>query len=758
MTSMPDQFLGAVQALAELADSANAFASKELLNKLKEDAEAMPSHYKEEMNKDRNLKLGIVGRVKAGKSSFLNALLFDGEEWLPKAATPMTAALTRITYTTGKPQMVVHFYLREEWERWLREVDEKAGEIEAQANEEMERRLAMPIKYKLPQDSEGQERVKAELKQTLWESCSLGLRAKRELSEMAGKTEIVYDNLPGKYNKDRTRKIATVEIDASNPKLLRDSIHKYVGAGGQYTPFVSHIELQVNDRRLDGLEIVDTPGLDDPVASRVEVTNKFLKDCDAALLLSSVSHFLGAGAADLLSKKMKYLARVYIVGTMMDAGVLEYPERHESFQNAYSNSRENYCRNAADFLDDIQKESPLPGGMNVSDQPEFVSSIFYGIAQKLKKRSALSDLEKYMQQAFEKRFPDFKSTMETWKDYEEFGSFDAIRDNIYTPIIKEKEAIKWERISSFIGREAATFAKSLEELHGDLVARQTELRNGEASDIKRKIEQLDRALNESREDIFNIFNRLEAKSTKIMNISIVNIAELIKKYENIDETIEIEGYTETRSSFLGFKKEYVDKTRRIRKASSAKTASKITEFLIEAKKIADSNIDKIVPLDDTRQAIMNVLDRAFESVDYEPPANKMKNMVSELVKKLNVPAVDFSMEEAARNALFGKFDDEVTDSRIEGLRKELGNQLREINSKIASQLNSRLEAIKKELNLASARFVDDLKKELNNHYRNLNELLSQKEKNLENYKSIINSTCELKDKFVKIASSQNGKI
>lgn len=757
MTSMPNQFLGAVQALAKLADSANAFASKELLDKLKESAEAMPSRYKEEMNKDRNLKLGIVGRVKAGKSSFLNALLFNGEEWLPKAATPMTAALTRITYTTSKPQMVVHFYLREEWERWLREVEEKNGEIEAQANEEMEKRLARPIKYKLPQDSEGQERVKAELKQTLWESCSLGLRAKRELREMAGKTGIVYDNLPGKYDKDRARKIATVEIDASNPKLLRDSIHKYVGAGGQYTPFVSHIELQVNDKRLDGLEIVDTPGLDDPVASRVEVTNKFLKDCDAALLLSSVSHFLGAGATELLSEKMKYLARVYIVGTMMDAGVLEYPERHESFQNAYSNSRGNYCREAADFLDGIQKKSTLPGGMKVSDQPEFVSSIFYSIAQKLKQHSALSDLEKYMQQAFEKRFPDFKSIMETWEDYEAFGAFDAIRDNIYTPIIKEKEAIKLERISSFVEREAATISKSLEELHSDLLARQTELRNGEAEAIKRKIGQLDKALAESREDISNIFNKLEAKSEKIINISSTNIAELISKYEKIDENIEIEDYTETRSKFLLFK-EYVDKTRRIRKASTAKTASKITEFLIEAKKITDSNIDKIVPLDDTRQAIMNVLNKDFESVDYEPPANKMKNMVSGIVKKLNVPAVDFSMEETARNALFGKFDDEVTDSEIESLRRELGNQLRTINSKIASQLNSRLEAIKKELNLASAKFVDNLKKELNNHYKNLDKLLSQKEKNLENYKSIINSTNELKDKFVKIASSQNGKI
>lgn len=45
---------------------------------------------------NRTLKIGIVGGVKAGKSSFLNALLFRGRDILPKAATPMTAALTKI--------------------------------------------------------------------------------------------------------------------------------------------------------------------------------------------------------------------------------------------------------------------------------------------------------------------------------------------------------------------------------------------------------------------------------------------------------------------------------------------------------------------------------------------------------------------------------------------------------------------------------------------------------------------------------------
>ncbi|WRD80598.1 dynamin family protein [Helicobacter pylori] len=47
---------------------------------------------------NRGLKVGIIGRVKAGKSSLLNALIFDGKDVLPKAATTETSSLTILKY------------------------------------------------------------------------------------------------------------------------------------------------------------------------------------------------------------------------------------------------------------------------------------------------------------------------------------------------------------------------------------------------------------------------------------------------------------------------------------------------------------------------------------------------------------------------------------------------------------------------------------------------------------------------------------
>ena len=64
-------------------------------------------------NPERLLKIGIVGAVKAGKSSLLNSLFFDGKDILPKAATPMTAALTELSYGE-KCEITVDFFTDED--------------------------------------------------------------------------------------------------------------------------------------------------------------------------------------------------------------------------------------------------------------------------------------------------------------------------------------------------------------------------------------------------------------------------------------------------------------------------------------------------------------------------------------------------------------------------------------------------------------------------------------------------------------------
>ncbi|WQV42481.1 dynamin family protein [Helicobacter pylori] len=106
-----------------LQEKAKPFMSENSVIKTEE----LEKTLKEMQAEDRDLKVGIIGRVKAGKSSLLNALIFEGVEVLPKAATPMTASLTILKYANTL-SAEVEFYspkdiaeLKNEHERYVRE-------------------------------------------------------------------------------------------------------------------------------------------------------------------------------------------------------------------------------------------------------------------------------------------------------------------------------------------------------------------------------------------------------------------------------------------------------------------------------------------------------------------------------------------------------------------------------------------------------------------------------------------------------------
>ena len=63
------------------------------------------------------LTIGVIGQMKAGKSTFLNAFVFE-DDILPAATTPMTATLSVITYGPEK-KLEAEFYSQDEWQEQL---------------------------------------------------------------------------------------------------------------------------------------------------------------------------------------------------------------------------------------------------------------------------------------------------------------------------------------------------------------------------------------------------------------------------------------------------------------------------------------------------------------------------------------------------------------------------------------------------------------------------------------------------------------
>ena len=153
---------------------------------------------------NRKLNIGVVGQVKSGKSSFLNTLLFDGKEILPKASTPKTATLTKMEYSD---ENIIHieYYSVDEWsvleDNSVIDLDD---EIYKSAHEIM-------------------EMVRRN-----------GIEPRQYLER--GSDEIKFD----KYED------------------LIENLNDYVGENGKFTPIIKAVTLYLNMKEFEGLSIVDT--------------------------------------------------------------------------------------------------------------------------------------------------------------------------------------------------------------------------------------------------------------------------------------------------------------------------------------------------------------------------------------------------------------------------------------------------------------------------------------------------------------------
>lgn len=113
-------------------------ASQEKTDSSPRTPDELRQKFRADIQEGSRLRVGIIGRVKAGKSSLLNALLFDGKDILPKAATPMTASLTVLGYAET-PHAEVEFFEQKDIENMRQRAQDYDQEFKRRVNERLEK-------------------------------------------------------------------------------------------------------------------------------------------------------------------------------------------------------------------------------------------------------------------------------------------------------------------------------------------------------------------------------------------------------------------------------------------------------------------------------------------------------------------------------------------------------------------------------------------------------------------------------------------
>ncbi|GAA8636082.1 hypothetical protein HpDR72_13840 [Helicobacter pylori] len=491
-----------------LQERAKPFMSENAVIKTEE----LEKTLKEMQAEDRDLKVGIIGRVKAGKSSLLNALIFEGVEVLPKAATPMTASLTILKYAQNL-SAEVEFYspkdiaeLENEHERYVREfnriVDEevnKQKEKQSLSNRAKERVKSFSNKFSRNKSTE------AAPKERVLSDEEIVKRAER-----IAKNELEKDiKLVSSYDQyEKMKKSGSLNtknldpcIQANSLEELNQKLLQFVGADGKYMPYTKAVQISLNNPNLKDLEVIDTPGVNDPIVSREERTKALLKDCDVVFIISPSGQFLTDSDMSLFDRvsHKEGLQEIYFVASQADSTVGSMSEVEKSNQHlptAFENAQkalssqlnnimekliENYPNQREIFEKAIKNGVILTSGVCFSMYKDFKNQASWERNQKTEEyHNALRNLKDF--------YPDaFNSDDKSKESLLFLSNMSAIKERL-EKAAQRKEKIISQRLQDYAQSQANNLHKFIAQLLQDLEDEKKRIKNADMGVIKKQIE------------------------------------------------------------------------------------------------------------------------------------------------------------------------------------------------------------------------------------------------------------------------------
>ena len=720
-----ENFSKQLKEITALLEGSREFITGDYINDFRRDTHLIEHDVQDILNTDRNMKVGIIGGIKVGKSTFLNALIFDGESVLPQAATPMTAALTRMVYSEKKNYAKIHFYTKDGWagiKRLAEEFDEKLDHLVAEKLREKQKALQRMQKFKNMQSSSSQSHAievtpaeKERLKKKLPES----LRSSRQLVDMALKNRLDAEKYLGTEG----------EIDLGTD--IHQGLADYVGAKGRFTPIVSYIELGLDNSLLKGMEVIDTPGLDDPVIARSKVTKNYLAHCDVVFVLSRGSAFLTGEDKKLIDSVLpaEGVKVKKLIASQFDNVALDYNPNQsgkKTVQEVWNDFGKETIKTARIWWQARKEKEEM--------KPMLVSSLFYSAARKMEKKQTLSEEEEHVLTQFETNFIGFTRTPEMLY---ELSQIHTIRNNVWEEIRKKKEEILEQKSKDFVADKKAGCLEKLREIRSQVENNLSHLQNVDKEGLRQKEKQIRRVLEKSRNKIRDIFGNCAYESKrKVMDLQ-SEIRKTVDRYQYIQSKDIVKTVTRSRKEskwFFWEKTVYYNVDVHHDQANVADAENNIEKYMADAQAEINNRLSNVINMAEMRRTLKEELltvlnensEDTFESDDVILPVNK-------ILREINDPKVriDGNKYSSALEKIFQ--NNQVLDEDIARLKREQNRILWQISGDACERLGDEAARIKNELINKADSFVGDVQKKLSNNMDLVRANLENKEKSIAVY-------------------------
>lgn len=440
------------------------------------------------LNKEgRQLNIGFVGRVKAGKSSLLNALFFDGENILPKAATPMTAALTTLSWEKTF-RAKIEFFTPED----INEIEFYANTYRSELKKIKDRKyedFAARATTARPVDKE--EIANIIHKQALAEiqNTQPNLYAAFDQSERMQQSGLSHRDL---------QHVGVIEPESR--EALAAQLLNYVGASGKYMPFTKVVHIGMPLESLKDICVIDTPGMNDPVKSREKRTVDLLKTCDVVFIVSPAGQFLNENDQDLIGRitAKEGIQELLLLASQVDTQ-LYGSEKRPRISDALDNIKKLLAQRASTTLSSLKNANPEIGTVfnAIIRSPDqhlmHCSGVAHGLSQRLEDPARWDANEKTTWDNLSHDYADF-FIVDNQKLTRNSLAALANTDNIIKRldvVRQKKDEIIAQKLQALFKRKNQTFNAFVTELQNQIEQRITLIKSTDLGTLAKQRKQLE---------------------------------------------------------------------------------------------------------------------------------------------------------------------------------------------------------------------------------------------------------------------------
>ncbi|GAA7257232.1 dynamin family protein [Helicobacter pylori] len=359
-------------------------------------------------------------------------------------------------------------------------------------------------------------------------------------------------------------------IQADSIEELNQKLYQFVGKEGKFMPYTKAVQISLNNPNLKNLEIIDTPGVNDPVVSREACTKALLKECDVVFVIIHSGHFVGGDDIDLFDRvsNKEGIQEIYFVASQADSAVCA-PSEVENSRHHLPTALENAQKSLSSSLNETMSllEKKYPHQQEIFESAikngfTLTSGICYNLYKDFENQASWKKEKEEYQNIFESlksHYPNAFDSDEARENLKRLSNIDAIRERL-EEAAKEKENIISQRLQKYLEAQANNLSSLVAKLLRELESEKDRIKNADLKKISEQLKEYEKLFGEIEIDfkegydkfvvnfIENIKNRLNNALKKAAQMA----SDGIKEKEENPERVEQDGFLGSYKRFWGW--------------------------------------------------------------------------------------------------------------------------------------------------------------------------------------------------------------